>query len=500
MIHSMKIWCGLFPSLLLFFHTTLPAQTMKLNLERSIEIASDSSLQAYINKNRYMSSYWEYKSYKAARLPSVTLTMTPLEYNRDFVQRYNSELNVDEYKPLESLYSYGNLSVSQNFDPTGGTFYVNSSLSRYQSYGAYSYTQFNAVPVQVGYSQSLFGFNSFKWQKKIEPLKLDKAQKQFLYSREQISETVIGYFFAMVSAKLEYDMARETVSSSDTLYRLGQKRQEIASISQSDLLTLKLEAVNAVNSLRNAETSYQKAEFSLIQYLNLSNGTALELEMPQLPGTILISVDEALEHARENNPDYLDYKRQLLESQRDLEQTKKSSNFSATLSLSIGYNQVADRFSDSYKSPLQQEIASFSVSIPLLDWGVRKGKVNMAVNNLNVTRLSVKQEEQKLEQDVIMTVKDFNIQQSLVTSSKEAVELATLAFRTTRERFIIGKADLNSLTLALNRQNTAQRNYVSSLQSYWLSYYKLRRLTLFDFLQGKHLLVDFGSLAKYKNN
>lgn len=481
-------------------HVASNAQVVSLDLQKSIEIASDSSLQAYINKNRYMSSYWEYKSYKAARLPSVSLTLKPLTYNREFVQRYNSELDIDVYRSQQSLYSYGNLSVTQNFDLTGGTFYVNSSLSKYRSYGDYSYTQFNAVPIQVGYSQSLFGFNPFKWEKKIEPLKFDKSQKQFLYSREQISETTIGYFFELASAKLEHEMARETVNSSDTLYRIGQKRQEIASISQSDLLTLKLDVVNASNSLKNAETALQKAEFGFLKYLNLPNETSLDLKMSDAPAAIIISIDEALRHARENNPNYVDYRQRLLESQRDLEQIKKNSNFNASVSLSIGYNQVANKFFDAYKAPLEQDIVSFSLTVPILDWGVRKGRVNMAVNNVNVTRLSVKQEEQELEQQVIVTVKEFNMQQSLLTSAKEAVELATLAYTTTKERFIIGKADLNSLTLSLSRQNTAQRNYIGSLRNYWLSYYKLRRLTLHDFFNDQHLSVDFSLVERYRNH
>jgi outer membrane protein TolC len=111
----------------------------------------------------------------------------------------------------------------------------------------------------------------------------------------------------------------------------------------------------------------------------------------------------------------------------------------------------------------------------------------MAVNNLNVTKISIQQKELNLEQDVIMTVNDFNVRQDMISSAEEAMELATMAYNVTKERFIIGRADLNSLTLSLNRQNSAQRNYISALQYYWLNYYKLRKLTLFDFLKQEEL-------------
>ena len=79
----------------------------------------------------------------------------------------------------------------------------------------------------------------------------------------------------------------------------------------------------------------------------------------------------------------------------------------------------------------------------------------------------------------------------MITSGEEALELATKAYEQTRQRFIIGKADINSLTLSLNRQQEAQKNYILALQNYWLNYYKLRRLTLFDFRSGISLSDRF---------
>lgn len=93
-----------------------------------------------------------------------------------------------------------------------------------------------------------------------------------------------------------------------------------------------------------------------------------------------------------------------------------------------------------------------------------------------------------------MTVGDFNIQQALIGSAEEALDLAILAYRETKQRFMIGKADINSLTLSLNRQQEAQRNYISALQNYWLSYYKIRKLTLHDFETGVSLGQSFDFL------
>ena len=39
-----------------------------------------------------------------------------------------------------------------------------------------------------------------------------------------------------------------------------------------------------------------------------------------------------------------------------------------------------------------------------------------------------------------------------------ALDIAIMAYNETKQRFMIGKADINSLTLSLNRQQEAQRD------------------------------------------
>ena len=468
-----RIWAFLCILGVLCGESLLHAQKrLVLDLNRTIALANDSSLESFRTQNMYLSGYWEYRTYKANRLPSLTLDLTPAQYNRDITKRYDSGQDLDVYRTQQSYYAYGGLSVRQNLDLTGGTFYLESNLAYMRNFGDNSATQLTSVPIRIGYSQSLVGYNPFKWERKIEPLK---------YERVKVSETATSYFFSLAMAQAEYNLAKENLASTDTLYRIGQQRHRIAAISQADLLTLKLDRVNAQNTLQNKASDLKRAMFSLASFLNLDKNTQIELELPSRPGMLEIPIDEALRWGRSNNPQLLELKQNVLEAERNVDKTKKESRFNASVNASIGFNQVADNFGDVYHKPMQQDLVAVSVSIPLLDWGVRKGKYNMARNNLNVVKISARQDEISIEEEVIMTVSDFNIQQQLIASAEEALDLSILAYNETKQRFIIGKADINSLTLSLNRQQQAQRNFISALQNYWLNYYKIRRLTLFDF-------------------
>lgn len=473
------------------------SQSLVLTLDRTIALANDSSLEAFRSRNMYLAGYWQYRTYKAGRLPSLTLNLTPAEYYRDFTRRFISEENRDEYRRQQSFYAGGNLVVEQNLDLLGGSFYVDSRLGFMRNSGVnqnddpFTINQFTTIPIRIGYSQELLGYNPFRWERKIEPLKYEKVKKEFLFNLEHVSEQATTYFFALAMAQAEYDLAKEILASADTLYRVGEERHKIASISKGDLLTLRLDAVNARNALQNADIALKRTMFSLASFLNFDKNTQIHLRLPSRPRDMVVSVDKALMLARENNPRFLELRQQILEAEREVDKTRKEAMFNASINASIGFTQAAGNFSDAYRNLTQQDIVSVSLSIPIVDWGVRKGKLNVARNNLNVTEISARQTELTVEEDIIMTVNDFNIQQDLIGRAEEALDLSIMAYNETKQKFLIGKADINSLTLSLTRQQDAQRNYITALQNYWLSYFKIRKLTLHDFETGVSLSDKF---------
>ena len=97
-----------------------------------------------------------------------------------------------------------------------------------------------------------------------------------------------------------------------------------------------------------------------------------------------------------------------------------------------------------------------------------------------------------------MAIGNFDIQKSLVESSMRAYDIANVTNAQIRARFIIGKANVNDILLAHSRQQEAQNNYISALQLFWQYYYKIRKLTLYDFDRGMSLVdsYDFDRLTR----
>ena len=368
--------------------------------------------------------------------------------------------------------------------------YANTELDYLYNFGDTRYSQFSSIPFQIGYSQNLLGYNAYRWERKIEPLKYEQARQELIYNIESLSGTVVDYFFGLALAQANYDLAVRNAAATDTLCRVGERKYAIAAISQADLLTLRLDAVNARNSLQNARIELQRAMHTLTSYLGLDKETVINLTLPSVPELRTIDVDEALAYAKANNPTLLAHEQNILEARQTVDRTSKELYFNASVNASVGFNQVGEHITDAYHRPLAQNVVTIGVSVPLVDWGVRKGKLNMARGNLSVVETAAQQEEVSIEQEVTMAVGDSYVQHGLIESAGQAVQLAELAYTQTHRRFLIGEADVNALLLAQNRKQTAEQNYIGALRCFWQTYYKLRRLTLHDFVQGCAITYD----------
>ena len=86
-------------------------------------------------RNRFLSEYWTYRQFLANRKPRVSFESVPVSYSRSYVKRYNSALNIDEYRPSTTWNSSVGINLEQNIDFLGGTFSLSSDLSYMKNIG-----------------------------------------------------------------------------------------------------------------------------------------------------------------------------------------------------------------------------------------------------------------------------------------------------------------------------------------------------------------------------
>lgn len=456
-------------------------QRVVLDLDRTVRLATDSSLSAQRYQSVYNVSRYQYLSWQASRKPQFALESTPAMYQRYMTQRYLSAEDIDEYRQQRTFYSQAGITATQAMEPWGGQFYGSTQLGYLRAFGDQNQTQFMTVPVTVGYKQDLLFYNPLKWDRQIEPLKLQRAEKELAYGIETASEDAVAKFFALALAQDMQRMAEEYLTSCDTIYAIAERRYKIASISKAELSILELEKTNARTTLANARISRVRAAQELATYLNMEPTTDIELIIPTVAGPLHINAAEAIAYARENNPQYLESRQTTAEARREAERARVEKNLSVSLDASIGLNQVADRFADAYRHLLSQDMATVTLSIPLKDWGKRRNAYLAAQSLVEAAERAEQERARDTELDVALTVADFNERQAIVETARQALTIAEDAYAQTLQRFIRAQADAYSLSVAQSHWQTARQNQIASLQNYWLAYYHLRRLTLYDY-------------------
>lgn len=463
----------------------------KITLQAVLKIASKNSLDAFKAKRQIEYSYWEYKAFKASLLPKITFNTSPATYRSTVVERYDSNLNQDVFRPIQSLNSYAGLSLSQNIMQTGGKISLNSTYNQLFNYNDGLTKRYTATPVSISLNQPIMAYNSFKWIQKTAPLEYEKAQKDLVYELQNINVKTVQYFFSWALATKKEEMAQEKVISSKKLYDIGKKRYEIGSIEKEDLLNLELQLYNAEIDLTTQQKNLLEVKNDLKIFLRNDLDNIDTPVLPELIPSLKIDINNAMELYKINNPNMLDLEISQIVAKRDLDRAIKDNRFDLSLSASYGLNQQSDAFDQVYLNLLNQKLVAVNFSIPILDWGERRGNIKKARMNKEVQDIDMEQEKSRLEQEMISKVRDFNLQERLVLSALRANKISRESYSITEQRFLEGRVDLLKLTSSLNAWQSSNESYMAKLSNYWKYYYEIQQYTLYNFREQRALNVDF---------
>ena len=141
-------------------------------------------------------------------------------------------------------------------------------------------------------------------------------------------------------------------------------------------------------------------------------------------------------------------------------------------------------------------MAAIGISLPLVDWGKRRGRVKVAESKRRVTQSRVNRETMNFNQNIFILVERFTNQQQQLDLSIRAAEIAARRYHTNVETYLIGMLATLELNDSRTSKDNSRRDYINQLYKYWNYWYQIRSLTLHDYSTGGDINVDF---EKYIN-
>lgn len=458
---------------------------IQLSLQNAVDLAVHQSSSVMYTQNQNVNYYWRWENYKTSFRPQLTFSGELPNYAHSSTPVTQPDGSV-EFKQVSNFLSTASLSLSQPIPQLGTSVYAATSVYRAQDFNQNN-VEFSGTPFSIGFVQPLFAYNYMKWQRKTEPLVYEEAQKNFVESIEKISYNTTRKFFVYLKVQTNYNLAENNLKNSDNNLKIADTKKTLGKISENDYNRIQLSVYNAQKALNKARMDLKNADFELKSYIGLDQEKEIELTIPL--NTLFFDIDpqKAVEEAKDNRKETPQFERRLIQAERDLVQAKRSNGLRVTLKGSYGISNNAPELPGIYENVQTQRLLSLSLSIPVLDWGKSESKVKLAESQNQLVKYDVEKEKQDFEREVIVQVEQFNLLKDWIMTAREADKVAGNGYQIALKKFQNGEISITDFNIALQERESAKRDYIGSLESYWEAFYNLRILTLYDFQKDKKI-------------
>jgi len=454
-------------------------RNVKLTLNDVIELAIEQSPSIKYYQNRNVNYYWRWKNFRANFRPQLGLSGDLPDYRitNEPVQQPDGSI---QFRQISQLRTTADLALEQIIPQTGTKIYGASSLYRVQDYNNNT-IEWSGSPFYIGFVQPLFAYNYWKWARKTEPLVYEESQKFYIESVERVSLNSASRFFNYLGIQTNYNLAANNLKNSEDNLRIAEVKRDLGQISENDYSRIKLSVLNATKSLNKSSMDLKNADFELKSYIGMDQNTDIELIVPLEMNLFYIDPDKALAETLANRKEGPEFERRLIEADRELVRAKRNTGLRTTLRGSYGTTNAAPTLGGVYEEPDNQQTLRLSVNIPILDWGKSASAVKLAESQRELVVYGVERERLDFEREVVVQVEQFNLLKVQIETANEADKVAENGYLISLKKFQNGEISITDLNISLSEREKAKRDYISSIEDYWESYYFIRILTLYDF-------------------
>ena len=485
-------------AILIVIFSALPClgqeREVTLSLDDAIARARVRSVDAAVALDELRTAYWEWRTFRADQLPELSFRATAPSYAKQY-SSYMDENGNYSFVRTNTLQASGELSVSQNVALTGGKVALSSSLDFLRQLDGTPYNRFMSIPVALSIEQPLFGVNTMKWDRRIEPVRYSEAKAAFLSATEDVARLTVDYYFTLLMSRENVEIARQNLDNATQLLAVAREKREMGKISQNDLLQMELNELDARAALTEYLSQLQSDMFQLRSFLDYGEDIVIVPVVPSEVPNAEIVYGDALERATANNKFVKSMLRRQLEADYEVARARGDMR-EIKLFARLGYSGTDSEIGNSYANLRSNQVASIGFSIPLVDWGKRRGKVQVAESKRRVAESRIRRETMNFNQELFVLVERLGNQQRQLDLAEQSTRIASRRYQTNVETYLIGMISPLELNDSRVSKDNARREYIDRLYRFWTYWYQLRSLTLYDYSTRSDINADIDKLVK----
>ncbi len=462
------------------------ADTMFLTLDEVVQMARTQSLQSKVTQERYKNSYFSNRSFWRSFYPELSAQGTLPDLNRS-LSRVTQNDGTDVFVERSQAVSDLQLNLSQKIAWTGGTVAVRTGLNRIDLFGDNSGTSYLSQPIGVTLIQPIFGFNNMKWDIRLQEVQEKQFEKRFDEDQEEVARNASQLFYELALATIMDRTSQQNKAYNDTIYQIAEGRYSMGKIAENELLQIELALLNSDMAQQQAALNLQIASLRLKNYLMLVTESVVMPVVDETIPPIQVNVDKAVQRAMETNSSRIQWELNQLQVQRNLANARADQRPNIDLFADYGLSRSAVDIDQAYVDPQDQQLLRVGFRIPIINWGRASSNYQAAVAEREMMDANYEMAMLEFEQTVRSQVGNFQLKYKQVELANRANEVATKRFFVSQQRFKIGKIGVTDLNIAIREKDVARQSFIQAIQSFWNSYYELRKLTHYDFLSNENI-------------
>jgi len=312
------------------------------------------------------------------------------------------------------------------------------------------------------------------------------AELDYQNTRDLIVLIVGGTYMQALAGEARIASAEAQVKSSQTLHQQAVDMRNAGMVAGIDVLRAQVELQVQQQRLLAARNDFSKQKLTLARLIGLPTGQEFSLAQ-QIPFELMppLGLDQALERAYRDRPDYQSAKVQVQAAQ--LEKKAAISEALPSIECNADYGVLGKRPTQSHGT----FTTAAALRIPIFQGGKVRGDVLQAQALLNRRQAELEDLRGRIEFEVRTAFLDLQSAADQVQVAKSSSDLAHQTLTQAQDRFRAGVTNNIEVVQAQEAIATTDENFIASTFSYNIAKLELARSlgiaerAVKDFLGGK---------------
>ncbi len=404
------------------------------------------------------------------------------------------------YNSYGSLTYRGGLTVTQPL-PTNGSLSLSSRLTRTKE-TTYLATDDSKLKrsdflssMTLRLTQPLFTINQIQLDLRTAELNFENASRSRTRRQLDIIYNVTESFFNLYRDSRSQEMAKDDVDQQTKTTDVAKKKFEAGLIAEVQYLQMEVDLAEASDRLVSAEASLKRQNDSFKQLIGLKSTDEVVVKSDFSYTHFDVDEAKAIEEGLKSRSELRENEITIEQQKINVKEIANQNSIHGDLSAFYDFTGVSDSalpfntsmydlfdssIDDLRRRPRNRGI-TFTLNVPVWDWGVNKARVESANARLRDAENRLDEMKKTVARGISDVVTQVRDAENRIVISKRRQELAQKTFDISLERFNIGEITTDQLAQDRARLNNAKLAYLTAFINYQLAIANLKRNTLWDF-------------------